>query len=145
MIPIDSSANLINSSSFEDSSMYLDVSNRKFSRSMSIRSDTSSSSIKPTLHEVILAEKMDFEAKLERMSKRKQWLRIHQQLLRTLASYCMLQGSGGGGLASVQMELLLLLQASFHWYDSLMLKFRSTVSKLVYFIVHIIHANLYVL
>ena len=106
----------------EDSSMYLDVSNRKFSRSMSIRSDTSSSSIKPTLHEVILAEKMDFEAKLERMSKRKQWLRIHQQLLRTLASYCMLQGSGGGGLASVQMELLLLLQARLrscslsYWY-----------------------------
>lgn len=53
---------------------------------------------------------MDFEAKLERMSRRKQWLRNHQQLLRTLASYCMLQGSGGGGLASVQMELLLLLQ-----------------------------------
>lgn len=110
--------------------MYLDVSNRKFSRSMSIRSDTSSSSIKPTLHEVILAEKMDFEAKLERMSRRKQWLRNHQQLLRTLASYCMLQGSGGGGLASVQMELLLLLQARFTT-----LKFRSTVSKLVYFIV----------
>nr|XP_022328939.1 dmX-like protein 2 isoform X8 [Crassostrea virginica] len=105
----ESGANLMNSGQ-EDSSMYLDISNRKFSRSMSIRSDTSSSSIKPTLHEVILAEKMDFEAKLERMSKRKQWLRIHQQLLRTLASYCMLQGSGGGGLASVQMELLLLLQ-----------------------------------
>lgn len=98
-------------STLEESSSLLDVSQKKFNRSMSMRSDTSGASIKPTLHEVILAEKMDFEAKLERMSRRKQWLKMHHQLLRTLASYCMLQGSGGGGLASVQMELLLLLQA----------------------------------
>ena len=84
----------------------LDVPSRP-ARSMSIRSD---SSYKPTLHEVILAEKMDFQSKLERMANRKQWLKTHQQLLRTLASYCSLQGAGGGGLASVQMELLLLLQ-----------------------------------
>lgn len=71
---------------------------------------STSSGTKATLHEVILAEKMDFEAKLERMSKRKQWLKTHHQLLRTLSSYCVLQGSGGGGLASVHMELLLLLQ-----------------------------------
>ncbi|XP_069136751.1 dmX-like protein 2 [Argopecten irradians] len=89
-----------------DDDTLLDV-NSGFTRSMSQRSD---SSYKPTLHEVILAEKMDFEAKLERMARRKQWLRSNQQLLRTLASYCVLQGSGGGGLASVEMELLLLLQ-----------------------------------
>ncbi|XP_056021522.1 dmX-like protein 2 isoform X2 [Ostrea edulis] len=102
-------------STLEESSSLLDVSQKKFNRSMSMRSDASGASIKPTLHEVILAEKMDFEAKLERMSRRKQWLKMHHQLLRTLASYCMLQGSGGGGLASVQMELLLLLQFSFVW------------------------------
>ncbi|ELU10253.1 hypothetical protein CAPTEDRAFT_201231 [Capitella teleta] len=65
---------------------------------------------RPTLHEVILAEKMDFEAKLKRMARRKQWLKAHQQLLRTLLSYSVLHGSGGGGLASVRMELILLLQ-----------------------------------
>ncbi|XP_033750320.1 dmX-like protein 2 [Pecten maximus] len=89
-----------------DDDTLLDV-HTSFTRSMSQRSD---SSYKPTLHEVILAEKMDFEAKLERMARRKQWLRSNQQLLRTLASYCVLQGAGGGGLASVEMELLLLLQ-----------------------------------
>lgn len=31
-------------------------------------------------------------------------------MLRTLLSYCSLQGAGGGGLASVRMELVLLLQ-----------------------------------
>ena len=40
-----------------------------------------------TLHEVILAEKLDFEAKLERTERRKQWLKANQQLLRTLLSY----------------------------------------------------------
>lgn len=53
---------------------------------------------------------MDLEAKLERMSKRKKWLKSNQQLLRTLLNYCVLQGASGGGLASVRMELLLLLQ-----------------------------------
>jgi hypothetical protein len=33
------------------------------------------SSDKPTLHEILLADKMDFEAKLERAIKRKQWLK----------------------------------------------------------------------
>ena len=63
-----------------------------------------------TLHELIRAEKFDFQAKLERMARRKQWLRSNQTLLRTLLSYCSLQGSSGGGLASVRMELILLLQ-----------------------------------
>ncbi|ESO86706.1 hypothetical protein LOTGIDRAFT_235301 [Lottia gigantea] len=78
------------------------------SRSLSIRSDTSAS--KASLHEVIMSDKLDLEAKMERMSRRKQWLKMNQQLLRTLISYCIMQGSGGGGLASVRMELLLLLQ-----------------------------------
>ncbi|XP_062621591.1 dmX-like protein 2 [Saccostrea cucullata] len=105
----ESNASILDASE-EVSSFLLDAPSRKLHRSLSMRSDSSAVSVKPTLHEVILAEKMDFEAKLERMSRRKQWLKMHHQLLRTLASYCMLQGSGGGGLASVQMELLLLLQ-----------------------------------
>ena len=65
---------------------------------------------KPTLHEVMLAEKADFEAKVKRATRRKQWLRANQTLLRTLLSYCGLHGANGGGLASVRMELILLLQ-----------------------------------
>ncbi|XP_052281684.1 dmX-like protein 2 isoform X4 [Dreissena polymorpha] len=71
---------------------------------------STSSLNKPSLHEVIFAEKLDLDAKMERMGHRKQWLRAHSQLLRTLVAYCVLQGAAGGGIASVQMELLLLLQ-----------------------------------
>ncbi len=35
---------------------------------------------------------------------------MSQTLLRTLLSYCGLHGANGGGLASVRMELILLLQ-----------------------------------
>ena len=65
---------------------------------------------KPTLHEVMLAEKADFEVKVKRAAKRKEWLTANQTLLRTLLSYCGLRGANGGGLASVRMELILLLQ-----------------------------------
>lgn len=70
----------------------------------------SSLSHKPTLHEIILSENMDFENKQIRTKRRKQWLKSNQQLLRTLLSYSVVHGSGGGGLASVRMELILLLQ-----------------------------------
>ncbi|XP_015792670.1 dmX-like protein 2 isoform X2 [Tetranychus urticae] len=66
--------------------------------------------LKPTLHEVLLAENLDFEAKLQRASRRKEWLQGNEALLRTLLSYCSLHGAHGGGLASVRMELILLLQ-----------------------------------
>ena len=46
----------------------------------------------PTLHEVMMAEKADFEAKVERATKRKAWLTANQTLLRTLLSYCSLRG-----------------------------------------------------
>ncbi|KAK6180445.1 hypothetical protein SNE40_012599 [Patella caerulea] len=95
-----------NLDSSRDSDEMLDLP--KFNRTASVRSDTSAS--KASLHEVILSDKLDLEAKMERMARRKQWLKMNQQLLRTLISYCIMQGSGGGGLASVRMELLLLLQ-----------------------------------
>eukprot|EP00090_Calanus_glacialis_P031935 TRINITY_DN5300_c0_g1_i1.p1 TRINITY_DN5300_c0_g1~~TRINITY_DN5300_c0_g1_i1.p1 ORF type:complete len:2845 (+),score=1055.83 TRINITY_DN5300_c0_g1_i1:272-8536(+) len=65
---------------------------------------------RPTLHQVILNEKMDFETRLTRTARRKKWLSANQTLLRTLLSYCGLHGANGGGLASVGMELILLLQ-----------------------------------
>jgi hypothetical protein len=65
---------------------------------------------KPSLHEILLADKLDFEAKLDRSSRRKLWLTSNEALLRTLLSYCSLHGAHGGGLSSVRMELILLLQ-----------------------------------
>ncbi|CAG2109036.1 unnamed protein product [Medioppia subpectinata] len=65
---------------------------------------------KPSLHEILLADKMDFEAKLDRSSRRKLWLTSNEALMRTLLSYCSLHGAHGGGLSSVRMELILLLQ-----------------------------------
>uniref|UniRef100_A0A8C6LVA4 Dmx like 1 n=1 Tax=Nothobranchius furzeri TaxID=105023 RepID=A0A8C6LVA4_NOTFU len=43
---------------------------------------------------------------------RRLWLQSNQPLLRMFLSYCSLHGSHGGGLASVRMELILLLQES---------------------------------
>ncbi|XP_045469484.1 dmX-like protein 2 isoform X5 [Harmonia axyridis] len=64
---------------------------------------------RPTLHEILIQEKLDFEAKVQRAVKRRMWLRANETLLRTLLSYCSLHGATGG-LASVRMELVLLLQ-----------------------------------
>uniref|UniRef100_A0A3B4YD77 Dmx like 1 n=1 Tax=Seriola lalandi dorsalis TaxID=1841481 RepID=A0A3B4YD77_SERLL len=46
------------------------------------------------------------------LSFRRHWLQSNQPLLRMFLSYCSLHGSHGGGLASVRMELILLLQES---------------------------------
>lgn len=48
----------------------------------------------------------------ENFLTRQQWLLKYQSLLRMFLSYCILHGSHGGGLASVRMELILLLQES---------------------------------
>ncbi|XP_067839109.1 dmX-like protein 1 isoform X4 [Heptranchias perlo] len=48
----------------------------------------------------------------EYLQRRRLWLRQNQPLLRMFLSYCSLHGSHGGGLASVRMELILLLQES---------------------------------
>ncbi|KAE8736649.1 hypothetical protein FOCC_FOCC017897, partial [Frankliniella occidentalis] len=37
---------------------------------------------KPTLHEILMAEKLDFEAKVQRAAKRKRWLKANETLLR---------------------------------------------------------------
>ncbi|XP_019742626.1 dmX-like protein 1 isoform X1 [Hippocampus comes] len=48
----------------------------------------------------------------DRQRSRRHWLKSNQPLLRMFLSYCSLYGSHGGGLASVRMELILLLQES---------------------------------
>lgn len=71
--------------------------------------EVSDPTVKPTLHEILIQEKLDFEAKVQRAARRKRWLRANETLLRTFLSYCSLHGATGG-LASVRMELVLLLQ-----------------------------------
>ncbi len=51
----------------------------------------------------------NFETKMKRLLRRRHWLKSNQHLLRTLISFTSLHGMHGGGLASVRMELLLLL------------------------------------
>ncbi|XP_064339465.1 dmX-like protein 1 isoform X5 [Camelus dromedarius] len=52
----------------------------------------------------------------ENFQEKRQWLLKYQSLLRMFLSYCILHGSHGGGLASVRMELILLLQESQQVY-----------------------------
>ncbi|NXJ83807.1 DMXL1 protein, partial [Trogon melanurus] len=67
-----------------------------------------------TLHEnpEDLADQQKNTVQKEDFQKRRQWLLKYQSLLRMFLSYCILHGSHGGGLASVRMELILLLQES---------------------------------
>jgi hypothetical protein len=61
------------------------------------------------LHEQILKDQKMFQAKIQRLNKRRYWLRSNELLLRTFLSYCSLHSASGGGLNSVKMELLLLM------------------------------------
>lgn len=67
-----------------------------------------------TLHENTedLADQQKNMLQKEDFQKRRQWLLKYQSLLRMFLSYCILHGAHGGGLASVRMELILLLQES---------------------------------
>lgn len=46
---------------------------------------------------------------MRRSIRRRRWLQANEHLLRTLVSFTSLHGMHGGGLASVRMELLLLM------------------------------------
>ncbi|CAM4805811.1 unnamed protein product [Rotaria magnacalcarata] len=50
-----------------------------------------------------------FHTKMKRLLRRRHWLQSNEHLLRTLVSFTSLHGMHGGGLASVRMELLLLM------------------------------------
>uniref|UniRef100_A0A6J0SL40 DmX-like protein 1 isoform X4 n=1 Tax=Pogona vitticeps TaxID=103695 RepID=A0A6J0SL40_9SAUR len=76
------------------------------------------SGISPKVDEASLSEisgelsDIQLNAQQKENSQRRQWLIKYQSLLRMFLSYCILHGSHGGGLASVRMELILLLQES---------------------------------
>uniref|UniRef100_A0A7N9CUQ8 Dmx like 1 n=1 Tax=Macaca fascicularis TaxID=9541 RepID=A0A7N9CUQ8_MACFA len=59
-----------------------------------------------------LPHQMKVKQLRENFQEKRQWLLKYQSLLRMFLSYCILHGSHGGGLASVRMELILLLQES---------------------------------
>lgn len=48
------------------------------------------------LHEQVLREQKTFQEKINRVNKRKDWLRSNELLLRTFLSYCSLHGSSAG-------------------------------------------------
>ncbi|XP_065333652.1 dmX-like protein 2 isoform X2 [Cloeon dipterum] len=101
---------LCNYSAGEDDAATADELLLDESKDVTVTTTSFKAGEKPTLHEILMAEKMDFEAKVQRAAKRKKWLKANETLLRTLLSYCSLHGASGGGLASVRMELVLLLQ-----------------------------------
>uniref|UniRef100_A0A8C9RST4 Dmx-like 2 n=1 Tax=Scleropages formosus TaxID=113540 RepID=A0A8C9RST4_SCLFO len=57
-------------------------------------------------------ERRRLQAKQQHAERRKAWLRKNQALLRVFLSYCSLHGAKGGGVTSVRMELIFLLQES---------------------------------
>ncbi len=59
-----------------------------------------------------LSQVEDLEERGSAEHRRRLWLKRNQPLLRIFLSYCSLHGSHGGGLGSVRMELILLLQES---------------------------------
>ncbi|XP_073850191.1 dmX-like protein 1 isoform X8 [Macaca fascicularis] len=63
-----------------------------------------------------LPHQMKVKQLRENFQEKRQWLLKYQSLLRMFLSYCILHGSHGGGLASVRMELILLLQESQQVY-----------------------------
>ncbi|XP_048359644.1 dmX-like protein 1 isoform X1 [Sphaerodactylus townsendi] len=84
----------------------------------SVEEEDGQSRIKSVVEEASLSETAeelsDKQLKVHQKenSQRRQWLVKYQSLLRMFLSYCILHGSHGGGLASVRMELILLLQES---------------------------------
>ncbi|XP_008416474.1 dmX-like protein 1 isoform X4 [Poecilia reticulata] len=66
----------------------------------------------------LVEEEQPGSPRSDSQKSRRLWLQSNQPLLRMFLSYCSLHGSHGGGLASVRMELILLLQES-HQDDSL--------------------------
>ncbi|KAJ8249356.1 hypothetical protein GJAV_G00233900 [Gymnothorax javanicus] len=57
-------------------------------------------------------ERRCLQARQQHAERRKAWLRQNQALLRVFLSYCSLHGAKGGGVTSVRMELIFLLQES---------------------------------
>ncbi|XP_059808780.1 dmX-like protein 2 isoform X3 [Hypanus sabinus] len=84
--------------------------NKKISDSFD--QDEVTESIEAASYERHQIDRRRLQAKQEHAERRKWWLRRNQALLRVFLSYCSLHGAQGGGLASVRMELVFLLQES---------------------------------
>ncbi|XP_042303836.1 dmX-like protein 1 isoform X1 [Sceloporus undulatus] len=80
----------------------------------SVEAEDVQSKISPVMDDASLSEVTDEPSDTQQniLLQRRQWLVKYQSLLRMFLSYCILHGSHGGGLASVRMELILLLQES---------------------------------
>lgn len=52
------------------------------------------------LHEQVLNDQKIFQAKVQRLNRRKEWLRTNELLLRTFLSYCSLHSASGGNYFS---------------------------------------------
>ncbi|XP_062860822.1 dmX-like protein 2 isoform X2 [Trichomycterus rosablanca] len=64
------------------------------------------------VYERHLQDRRRLQAKQAHAERRKAWLRKNEALLRVFLTYCSLHGAKGGGVTSVRMELLFLLQES---------------------------------
>ncbi|TVE72373.1 DmX-like protein 2 [Bagarius yarrelli] len=64
------------------------------------------------VYERHLQDRRRLQAKQLHAERRKAWLRKNEALLRVFLTYCSLHGAKGGGVTSVRMELLFLLQES---------------------------------
>ena len=56
------------------------------------------------LHEQVMEDQRSFHDKIERLNRRKEWLRSNELLLRTFLSYCSLHSAKGGNHSRVNIH-----------------------------------------
>lgn len=84
----------------------------KWSGSVSGEGDEFERRNETDVYERHLQDRRRLQAKQLHAERRKAWLRKNEALLRVFLTYCSLHGAKGGGVTSVRMELLFLLQES---------------------------------
>lgn len=84
----------------------------KWSGSVSSEVDEYELRSETDVYERHLQDRRRLQAKQLHAERRKAWLRKNEALLRVFLTYCSLHGAKGGGVTSVRMELLFLLQES---------------------------------
>ncbi|XP_047678212.1 dmX-like protein 2 isoform X3 [Tachysurus fulvidraco] len=84
----------------------------KWSGSVSSEGDECEQRRETDVYERHLQDRRRLQAKQLHAERRKAWLRKNEALLRVFLTYCSLHGAKGGGVTSVRMELLFLLQES---------------------------------
>uniref|UniRef100_A0A8C6VBG8 Dmx like 1 n=1 Tax=Naja naja TaxID=35670 RepID=A0A8C6VBG8_NAJNA len=106
-----------------------------------IEADDSQKEIIPVMGENSLNERTEdlSDIQLKENIQRRHWLIKYQSLLRMFLSYCILHGSHGGGLASVRMELILLLQESQQVNRGLYCSLNKLFPWIPYFLPPLVH------